>query len=146
MTQQTLLHFVFYFAAPPEKIWEAFVSPESNRIIFAGADLEVDLKPGGPMNWVGTGPDGKRMTYVRGEVLRSEPPKLLQYTFALGGSPKLSRVTIELVPETEATRVSVTHDQWAEDDPGYASCADGWPRILSRLKTLIETGKTFKPH
>ena len=24
--------------------------------------------------------------------------------------------------------------------------ADGWPRILSRLKTLIETGKTFKPH
>jgi uncharacterized protein YndB with AHSA1/START domain len=56
MTQQTLLHFVFYFAAPPEKIWEAFVSPESNRIIFAGADLEVDLKPGGPMNWVGTGP------------------------------------------------------------------------------------------
>ena len=112
MTQQTPLHFVFYFAAPPEKVWEGFVSPESNRIIFAGADLEVDLKPGGPMNWVGTGPDGKRMTYVRGEVLRSEPPKLLQYTFALGGSPKLSRVTIELVPETEATRVSVTHDQW----------------------------------
>jgi len=28
----------------------------------------------------------------------------------------------------------------------YASGADGWPRILSRLKTLIETGKAFKPH
>ena len=24
--------------------------------------------------------------------------------------------------------------------------ADGWPRILSRLKTLLETGKTFRPH
>ena len=43
-------------------------------------------------------------------------------------------------------QVTVTHDGWIEDDPGYASCADGWPRILSRLKTLIETGKTFKPH
>ena len=146
MTEQTPLHFVYYIAAPPEKVWEGFVSTESNRIIFAGADLEVDLKPGGPMNWAGPGPDGKRVTYVRGEVLQAEPPKLLQYTFALGSSGKNSRVTIELVPETEATRVSVTHDQWAEDDNGYASCADGWPRILSRLKTLIETGKTFKPH
>ena len=59
------------------------------------------------MNWIGTGPDGKRTTYVRGEVLESEPPKLLRYTFALGSSSKISRVTIELVPETEATRVSV---------------------------------------
>jgi hypothetical protein len=40
----------------------------------------------------------------------------------------------------------VTHDEWVEDDPTYAACADGWPRILSRLKTLLETGKTFKPH
>lgn len=104
------------------------------------------LKPGGPMNWVGTGPDGKRTTYVRGEVLQSEPPKLLQYTFALGSSSKTSRVTIELMRETEATRVSVTHDQWTEDDTAYTSSVDGWPRILSRLKTSVETGKTFKPH
>jgi uncharacterized protein YndB with AHSA1/START domain len=137
VTQPASLQFVFYFAAPPDKVWEGFVSPESNRIIFAGAELEIDLKPGGSMNWVGPGPDGKRTTYVRGEVLQSEPPKLLQYTFALGSSSSVSRVTLELVPETEATRVSITHDQWAEDDPAYASCADGWPRILSRLKTLM---------
>jgi uncharacterized protein YndB with AHSA1/START domain len=144
--QQIPLHFVFYFAAPPDKVWEGFVTSESNRIIFAGAEFEADLKPGGPINWVGTGTDGKRVIYVRGEVLQVEPPKLLQYTFAIGSSNKVSRVMIELVPESEATKVSVTHDQWAEDDAAYASSADGWPRILSRLKTLIETGKTFKPH
>jgi uncharacterized protein YndB with AHSA1/START domain len=146
MAQQPPLRFVFYFAASPEKVWEGFVSPESNRIIFMGAELEVDLKPGGPMNWVGTGADGNRIVYVRGEIIQADPPKLLQYTFAIGPAGKVSRVTIELVPETEATKVSLTHDQWAEDDTTYASSADGWPRILSRLKTLIETGKTFKPH
>lgn len=146
MAQQTPLHFVFYIAAPPNKVWDGFVSRESNRILFMGAELEVDLKPGGAMDWVGTGADGKRTTYVHGEVLKAEPPKLLQYTFAVGSSGKTSRVTIELIPETEATKVSVTHDQWAEDDSGYIRSADGWPRILSRLKTLIETGKTFKPH
>ena len=146
MADQPPQHFVLYIAAPADKVWQGFVSPESNRIIFGGAELEVDLKPGGPMNWTGPGPDGTRTTYVHGQVLKSEPPKLLQYTFAIGSSPKTSRVTIELVPETEATKATVTHDQWAEDDTAYASTADGWPRILSRLKTLLETGKTFKPH
>ena len=116
MAEQAPLHFVFYIAAPPDKVWEGFVSPESNRVIFMGTELEIDLKPGGPMNWVGTGADGKRVTYVHGEVLQAEAPKLFQYTFAIGPSARFSRVTIELTPETEATRVSVVHDQWAEDD------------------------------
>lgn len=143
----TPLRFVFYFAATPEKVWEGFVSPESNRIIFMGAELQIDLRPGGPMNYVGPGKDGKPTTYVRGEILEADPPKLLRYTFAMGQSEKTSQVTVELTPETEATKVSVTHDHWQPDDQQtYAACADGWPRILSRLKTLIETGKTFKPH
>jgi uncharacterized protein YndB with AHSA1/START domain len=140
------LHFVFYIAATPEKVWATFVSPEANRIIFSGADFRADLKVGGRMEWVGPGPDGKETAYVRGEILRWEPPKVLQYTFALGQSPAKSRVTLELVAESEATKVSITHDEWAPDDKGYGSTADGWPRILSRMKTLIETGKTFKPH
>ena len=146
MADQIPLRFVFYIAAPPDKVWKGFVSPESNRILFMGAELEVESEARAVDDWVGTGADGKRTTYVRGEVLQAEPPKRLQYTFAIGSSSKTSRVTIELVPESEATRVSVTHDQWAEDDSAYASSADGWPRILSRLKTLIETGKMFKPH
>jgi uncharacterized protein YndB with AHSA1/START domain len=146
MAQQPPLNYTFYIAATPEKVWEGFMSPESNRIIFAGAEFEADLKPGGSLAWVGPGPDSKPMTYVQGKVLQVEPPKFFQYTFAMGQNGKTSRVTLELTPETEATKVTVLHNEWAEDDTTYASCADGWPRILSRLKTLIETGKTFKPH
>lgn len=140
------LRFVFYFAVDPARAWEGFVSAETNRIIFSGAEIKADLRPGGPMNWVGPGPDGKPTTYVRGQVLAVDPPRSLQYTFAMGPGPASSRVTIDLVPESEATQVTVTHDQRTPDDPAYASCVDGWPRILSRLKTLLETGKTFRPH
>jgi uncharacterized protein YndB with AHSA1/START domain len=146
MADPAPLSYVIYIAATPEKVWEGFVSKESNRIIFAGAELEADWTAGGAMAWVGTGPDGKPVKYVHGEVLEYDPPKTLQYTFAMGQSDKTSRVTLELVPETEATKVTVMHDQWAEADSAYAATTDGWPRILSRLKTLIETGKTFKPH
>jgi uncharacterized protein YndB with AHSA1/START domain len=146
MSQPAPLHFIFYIAAPPEKVWEGFVSQESNRTIFAGAEFHADLTAGGTIEWVGPGTDGKPTAYVRGKVLRCEPPRLFQYTFAMGQSDKFSRATIELEPEAEATKVTVTHDEWAEGDLTYPACADGWPRILSRLKTLIETGKTFKPH
>ena len=58
----------------------------------------------------------------------------------------MSRVKIELTQETEAVKVVVTNDEFQDDDPAHAQNADGWPRILSRLKTLLETGKTFRPH
>jgi uncharacterized protein YndB with AHSA1/START domain len=146
MADLTPLKYVIYIAATPEKVWEGFVSKESNRVLFMGAELEAEWQPGGSMAWVGPGSDGKPTKYVHGKVLRYESPKTLQYTFAMGASETESRVTVELVPESEATKVTVIHDQWVESDAGYAGSADGWPRILSRLKTLIETGKTFKPH
>ena len=133
------LIFTYYIAAPVEKVWDGFVSKEANQKIFMGADFEVDLKPGGAMTWSGPGKDGKPMRYVTGEILRADPPKLLEYKFGMGEGAVMS-------PETEAVKVVVTNDEWADDDPTYAQNADGWPRILSRLKTLLETGKTFRPH
>src|ERR1700744_6458223 len=104
MAEQTPLKFVFYIAGPAEKGWEGFVSPESNRMLFMGAELEADLNAGGHIAWVGTGPDGKRVEFVHGEVIKAEPPKLLQYTFAIGPDGKFSRVTVELTQESEATQ------------------------------------------
>ena len=86
------------------------------------------------------------MRYVTGEVLRVEAPTRLEYKFGIGDGSTMSRVNISLTQETEAVQVVVTNDEWADDDPVYLQNADGWPRILSRLKTLLETGKTFRPH
>ena len=140
------LIFTYYIAAPIEKVWDGFVSKDANQKIFMDADFEIDLKPGGAMNWSGRGKDGKPTRYVTGQVLRADPPKLLEYKFGMGDGAVMSRVKVEITPETEAVNVVVTNDDWADDDPTYTQNADGWPRILSRLKTLLETGKTFRPH
>jgi uncharacterized protein YndB with AHSA1/START domain len=140
------LTFTFYIAAPIEKVWDAFVSKEVNRTIFMGAEFEVDLKPGGSMSWSGPGKDGKPTRYVTGHILRADPPRLLEYDFGMGVGETMSHVLIELTPESEAVKVALVNDGWEEGDPAYAQNADGWPRILSRLKTLLETGKTFRPH
>jgi uncharacterized protein YndB with AHSA1/START domain len=145
MSRPPLL-FTFYIAAPIEKVWDGFVSKEANRTIFMGADFAIDLRPGGAMSWSGPGKDGQPTRYVTGEVLQADAPALLQYRFGMGDGAVMSRVTIALTQETEAVKVVVTNDDWQDDDPGYQQNADGWPRILSRLKTLLETGKTFRPH
>ena len=140
------LTFTFYIAAPIERVWNGFVSKEANQTIFLGADFEVDLRPGGAMTWSGPGKDGQWTRYVTGEVLRVEPPTRFEYKFGMGEGAVMSRVEIALTQETEAVKVVVTNDQFADDDPAYLQNADGRPRILSRLKTLLETGKTFRPH
>jgi uncharacterized protein YndB with AHSA1/START domain len=145
MTKQPLI-FTYYIAAPIAKVWDGFVSKEANRQIFMGADFEVELTPGGSMTWSGPGKDGKPMRYVTGRVSRVEVPRILEYDFGMGMGERMSHVKIELTQESEAVKVVVTNDGWADDDPTYAQNADGWPRILSRLKTLLETGKTFRPH
>ena len=140
------LVFTFYIAAPIENVWDGFVSKEANRTIFMGADFHVDLRPGGEMTWSGPGKDGRPMRYVTGRVLRVNAPTLLDYEFGMGEGAVKSHVQVALTPESEAVKVVVTNDGFADDDPAYVQNADGWPRILSRLKTLLETGKTFRPH
>jgi uncharacterized protein YndB with AHSA1/START domain len=140
------LVFTFYIAAPIEKVWDGFVSKEANRTIFMGAEYAVDLRPGGAMTWSGPGKDGRPTRYVTGEVITVQAPTLLEYKFGMGEGAVMSHVRIELTPESEAVKVIVSNDGWSDDDPTYSQNADGWPRILSRLKTLLETGKTFKPH
>lgn len=143
---QPPLSFTFYIAAPIDKVWDGFVSKEANKTIFMGADFEIDLRPGGAMTWSGPGKDGKPTRYVTGEVVRADVPTRLEYRFGMGDGSVASRVVIALTQESEAVKVVVVNDQFADGDPAYQQNADGWPRILSRLKTLLETGKTFRPH
>ena len=145
MTKLPLV-FTYYIAAPIEKVWEGFVSKEANQKIFMGANFEVELAPGGSMTWSGPGKDGNPTRYVTGRVIKVDAPRFLEYEFGMGMGDSMSHVRIELTPESEAVKVLVTNDGWSEDDPAYAQNAEGWPRILSRLKTLLETGKTFRPH
>lgn len=140
------LVFTYYIAAPIEKVWDGFVSQGANRTIFAGADFEVELFAGGSMTWSGPGKDGQPTRYVTARVTKVDAPRVLEYDFGMGMGETMSHVKIELTAESEAVKVVLTNDGWAENDPAYTQNAEGWPRILSRLKTLLETGKTFRPH
>jgi hypothetical protein len=56
-----------------------------------------------------------------------------------------SRVTFELEPFKDQTRLTVTHDEFDEDSKIFGMISKGWPAVLSSLKSFLETGRGLQP-
>jgi uncharacterized protein YndB with AHSA1/START domain len=54
---------------------------------------------------------------------------------------KHSRVTFEIEPLGDVVRLTVTHDQLDTDSEMLESISEGWPKVLSSLKSLLDLGK-----
>ena len=77
-----------------------------------------------------------------GTVLESEPPRRLAITFDAPGPDPAdgpSKVTFDIEPYHEIVRLTVTHENLADDDALEAISA-GWPAVCANLKSLLETG------
>ena len=137
--------YSIYIAASPEKVWQALVSAEFSRQYFSGLAVEVEEKIGGA--FVLRGPDGA--VHISGEVVECEKPKKLTVTFnvnwpglieALG--VELVRYEIEPAGDTVKLTMSQLHDRPISDDI-LSGGREGWPAILSSLKSLLETGRAL---
>jgi hypothetical protein len=51
-----------------------------------------------------------------------------------------SRCTMELEPAGAAVKLSITHSIEREPSKLIEAVAGGWPKILSNLKSLLESG------
>ena len=134
--------YTIYIAATPEAVWQALTSAEFSRKYFFGNAVEVDLKVGGA--YIVRAPDGS--LHISGEVVACDPPRKLTVTFnvnwpALIETLGSTLVTYEIEPAGDAVRLTMTeaHDRPLSDDI-LAGGRQGWPAILSSLKSLLETG------
>jgi Activator of Hsp90 ATPase homolog 1-like protein len=55
-----------------------------------------------------------------------------------------SRCTFELEPQGEKVKLTITHTMDKPDSKFIKGVSTGWPGILSSLKSLLETGKSFE--
>ena len=51
-----------------------------------------------------------------------------------------SLCTIELEPDGTAVKLSITHTIEREPSKFIAAVSGGWPKVISNLKSLLETG------
>ena len=134
--------YTIYIASTPERVWQALTSAEFSRKYFFGLAVEADLKPGGA--FVVRAPDGS--VHIDGEVIECVAPRKLTVTWNVNWPALIEKlgptlVTYEIEPSGEAVRLTLTesHDRPIDDDI-LSGGRQGWPAILSSLKSLLETG------
>jgi len=119
--------------------------------------VQYELRPGGSYRALATEEMrryGVGENAVEGEVLECDPPRRLVQTWKALFGPEFepeppTRLTWEIEPEGEITRLTVIHD--VTDAPSTAAVVSGeiaeagggWAWVLSSLKTLLETGQTL---
>lgn len=138
MSDRTYVYAI-HIATTPEKLWTALTSNEFISQYFPEFRLESDWKAGSPLKYFTA--DGK--FYSEGEVLESSPPNKLSYTWPESEAEKTAvvpeRLLWEITPSGPGTvKLKLIHDRLT--DKYYEAVGEGWPLILSSLKSLLETG------
>jgi uncharacterized protein YndB with AHSA1/START domain len=133
--------YVTYIATTPEKAFQALVDGEMTRQYW-GHDNVSDWKPGS--RWEHQRCDAAHTVDVIGEVIESTPPRRLVMSWASPGDvdnrDKYSRVAIDIEPVGQSVRLTVVHDELEAGSGMLKGITDGWPRVLSSLKSFLETG------
>ncbi|MDP6345817.1 MAG: SRPBCC domain-containing protein [Alphaproteobacteria bacterium] len=132
--------------APREKVFEAFTNPEMLRVWWGpeGAnspDAQVDARVGGDYRLDIHGSDGS-VHQLGGRYKEVSPPEKLVFTWQwLGGeapSPE-TQVTIELADLGARTRLTLTHEGFANDEAREAHNR-GWISSMVCLQQITEEG------
>jgi uncharacterized protein YndB with AHSA1/START domain len=148
MTEAAKNSFVYvtYIRTTPEKLWAALTTPEFIKKYWFGMNIETDWKAGSA--WKLTFPDGR--VADAGEVVAIEKPKRLVLKWRNEFRPELreegyARCIMEIEPAGEAVKLTITHEIDRPDSKLIGAVSVGWPKILSSLKTLLESGTALPP-
>ncbi len=142
--------YVTYIATTPEKLWEALTSGDFTQKYFFGRRVQSDWREGSPVTYWRQ--DGQ--LDVQGQVLKCEPLRLLSFTWEVLSDEtkreRSTRVTFEVQPMDLTVRLMLKHEDllaedWNDDSDTFVGLNNGWPAILSNLKSLLETGRTLPP-
>jgi uncharacterized protein YndB with AHSA1/START domain len=134
--------YVIYIEAPISKVWSALTQGEHTRLYWSRF-VQSDWQAGSRVEFLRA--DKSRLSHD-GEVVEIDPPRRLVMTFDVSGegmNEPPSRVSYDLVEEDGATRLQVTHEGFPPDSEVLKGVRQGWPQILSSLKTYLERGSAM---
>jgi uncharacterized protein YndB with AHSA1/START domain len=134
--------YVTYIRTTPEKLWSALTHDvEFMKQYWFGVHCESQWTAGSPWKMV----HGDGQITDAGEIVEAEPPRRLVIRWQHQFKPDLkaegdSLCTMELELIRTAVKLSITHTIEREPSKLIEAVSGGWPKIISNLKSLLETG------
>jgi uncharacterized protein YndB with AHSA1/START domain len=141
MAKSTFI-YVTYIRTTREKLWSALTDDvEFMKQYWFGVHCQSQWTAGS--HWKMVRPDGRILD--SGEIVEAEPPRRLVIRWQHQDKPELkaegeSLCTMELEPHGTAVKLSITHPIGCEPSKLIEAVAGGWPKVISNLKSLLETG------
>jgi uncharacterized protein YndB with AHSA1/START domain len=151
--------YTTYINTTPERLWQALTDQVFTRRYW-GVTFQSDWQTGSTMT-LELENGGVTIVDPAQVVLESDPYRRLAYTWhtftpewaeAYGlsqeyltkvASERRSKVAFDIEPVGAMVKLTVVHDDFEPGSVVLEGITQGWPQILSSLKTLLETGDTL---
>ena len=155
MDKQEFVYATF-IRTTPEKLWEALTNGDFSQKYWMGFRIELEQKAGGKL-FIHPPKGMEKNGDHAGEVLVCEPCRKLVYTWNTRDKDvpevnkkrdSLSRVTYELTPMGPQVKFRLIHENLLPEDvekdhTKFKGVNNGWPAVISSLKSLLETGEAI---
>ena len=133
--------YVAFIRTTPAKLWKALMDPEFTRQYWFDITIESGWKKGAP--WKMRREDGS--VTDAGELVEYELEKRMVIRWQNEWKPDLkaegpSTCTIELQPLAQAVKLTIIHEMDRPASKLIGAVGEGWPLVISNLKSLLETG------
>jgi len=135
--------YVTYIASTPEKVWQALTDPDFTKQYFFGFAIDIEPRTGGSFRLLA----GDGSTHVSGEVIEWSPPRRLSVTWRVAGMTDFGElpecvITYDITSSGDAVKLTMSESHsWDVPRDILKGGEMGWPKLLSSLKSLLETGK-----
>ena len=137
---QSKFVYVTYIRTSREKLWHALTTREVIEQYRFGMSVESEWRVGSAWRMYA---DGSLMD--SGEILESVSQTRLAMSWLNEWKPEFkaeghSRCVYEIEPTGACAKLTLTHSIERPDSSFIAAVSQGWPMVISNLKSLLETG------
>jgi uncharacterized protein YndB with AHSA1/START domain/DNA-binding transcriptional ArsR family regulator len=149
--------YTTYIHTTPDRLYQALTDPAFTKRYW-DVTFDTDWTVGSTMVWDNHGAIIDDPDQV---VLEADPGRRLSYTWhtftpelaavidlsddllaAFAAEPR-SKVTFDIEPAGDAVKLTVVHDDFETGSKVAESVSGGWPIVIAKLKTLLETGEVL---
>jgi DNA-binding transcriptional ArsR family regulator/uncharacterized protein YndB with AHSA1/START domain len=128
--------YTTYIRTTPDELWQALTEPEFTERYW-GMQLESDWEVGSVVSFVHDGvavEDAEQVVHWADSWGLSE-----EFRATLASEPR-SKVAFAIEAADGLVKLTVVHDGFEPGSTVLESVSGGWPKIISSLKTMLETG------
>ncbi len=137
--------YVILIRTTPDKLWDALTKPEFTKAYWAGTTQQSEWEKGS--SWKALTPDGR--VWDTGEIIEADRPRRLVLTWRNEHFPEMraegyTRLTYDLEASANEVKLTLTHESDVTGSKLIEAVTNGWPSVLSSLKSLLETGVSLE--